>query len=87
MEKGYVYILKDITGRFYIGSTKNLGLRMRQHALGHTQTTRNMDNPKLVFSAEYGTLAEARSVEQRVKKLKRKDYIQKIIADGIIKMK
>lgn len=81
----YVYILKDKGGRFYIGSTKNLEVRMRQHANGHTQTTRNMDEPVLVLTQEYATLKEARETERGLKRLKRKDYIRKIVSDGSIK--
>lgn len=82
----YLYILEDKNGRFYIGSTQNLALRIQQHKNGHTQTTRNMNAPELVFSREYDTLAEARKFERRLKKLKRKDYIKKIVDDGFIKM-
>ncbi|MEK9154797.1 MAG: GIY-YIG nuclease family protein [Patescibacteria group bacterium] len=83
---GVVYILKDEEGRFYVGSTDNLERRLNQHRLGHTQTTRNMKGPKLVFSQEYDNLEQARKIEKRIKKLKRKDYIVKIIDDGYIRI-
>ncbi len=54
--------------------------------LGHTQTTRNMANAKLVLSQEVSSLALARKIEQRLKKMKRKDYIERIVADGYIKI-
>ena len=82
----FVYILKDNDGKLYIGSTNDLKRRLHQHDIGHTQTTRNMNGPKVVFSQEYDNLEQARKIERRLKKLKRKDYIQKIIADGYIKM-
>lgn len=53
---------------------------------GHTQTTRRMFNPNLVFSQKYDSLEQARKIELRIKKLKRRDYIEKIIRDGNIKM-
>jgi len=84
--KAFVYILKDNDGKFYIGSTNDLKRRLHQHDIGHTQTTRNMNGPKVVFSQEYDNLEQARKIERILKKLKRKDYIQKIIADGYIKM-
>ena len=40
----------------------------------------------MVLKQEYPSLSEARMVESRLKKLKRKDYIEKIITDGCIKM-
>ena len=82
----FVYILKDENKKFYIGSTNDLPRRLRQHYSGHTQTTSRMKNFVLVFSQKYNNLNEARKIELRIKRLKRKDYIEKIIADGYIKM-
>ncbi len=84
---GYVYILSNSSGKFYIGSTDNLDRRLKQHQSGHTHTTYRMDNIKLVFSQEYQTLEEARKNEVKLKKLKRKDYIEKIVKEGYIKIK
>ncbi|MDO8728928.1 MAG: GIY-YIG nuclease family protein [bacterium] len=84
--KAFVYILQDNNGKFYIGSTPTLEKRLRQHASGHTQTTRNMINPKLVLKQEVSFIAVARSIEHRLKKMKRRDYIEKIVKDGYIKI-
>ncbi len=83
----FVYILEDDKGKFYVGSTDNLKRRLGQHEAGHTQTTRNMVKPRLVFNQEYDSLEQARRVERKIKKLKRKDYISKMISDGFIKIK
>jgi len=83
---GFVYILQGDIGRFYIGSTDRPAQRMAQHESGYTQTTRNMKNPWLVFQQEYPTLLKARQIEYRLKQLKRKDYIEKIIKEGYIRM-
>lgn len=83
---GFVYILKDKNGKFYIGSTSNLTRRLAQHKSGHTQTTRTMHSPRLVFSATYNSLKTARTMERKLKRLKRKDYIEKIVSDGYIKI-
>ncbi len=45
-----------------------------------------MENPSLVLVQEYDSLGVARKIERKVKKLKRKDYIEKIISDGYIKI-
>jgi len=82
----YVYILKDERNHFYIGSTQDIKKRIRQHELGHTQTTRNMVKPKLVLKQKIESLEKARKIELRLKKLKRRDYIEKIVSDGYIKM-
>lgn len=84
----HVYILESITdGRYYIGSTINLEARLKHHIGGHTPSTKRFGKIKLVFRQEYDTLREARLIEGKLKKLKRKDYIGKIVQDGFIKIK
>lgn len=85
--KPCVYILKDKTGKFYVGSTSDLQRRLKQHFAMHTQTTRGMKELRLVLSQEYANLGIARNVERKIKKLKRKDYIEKMVKDGCIKLK
>ncbi len=41
---------------------------------------------RFVFSQEYETLTQALYIERKLKSLKRKDYIEKIIKDGKIKI-
>jgi predicted GIY-YIG superfamily endonuclease len=60
---------------------------MKQHHSGHTQTTDRMKNFVLVLSQKYNSLNEARRIELKIKKLKRKDYIKKMVAEGCIKIK
>ncbi len=84
--QAYVYILKSNSGKFYIGSTDNLERRLHQHSTGHTQTTRNMESFTLVFKQSYTSLEVARKIERKIKKLKRKDYIEKMIKEGYIKL-
>jgi predicted GIY-YIG superfamily endonuclease len=60
---------------------------MDQHRNHHTPTTHRMGVLELVFKQEYLTLAEAREIERRLKNLKRKDYLQKIIDEGVIRMR
>lgn len=85
--KGWVYILKDEEGKFYVGSTSNLERRLVQHARGNTQTTRRMKNFSLVLSQEYSSIVDARRVEKKIKRLKRKDYIEKMVREGTIRLK
>ena len=83
----HVYILKFNSGKYYVGSTVNLSEQLRHHRGGFTPSTRRLGTVELVFSQEYSTIGEARRVELKLKKLKRRDYLQKIIADGVIKMR
>lgn len=82
----YVYILKNEKGKFYIGSTVNIENRIKHHNGGYTPSTKKMGKLNLVFSQEFGTLREARAIESKLKKLKRHDYIEKIINDGFIRI-
>ena len=84
---GFVYILEDDMHMFYIGSSTDVEARFKRHLSGFVHTTHRMKNPKIVLSQEYPTIQEAKSVELKLKKLKRKDYIQKIVRDGKINMK
>ncbi len=81
-----VYILEFETRKFYIGSTDNLERRLKQHNVGHTDSTKRLGKGKLVFKQNYPTLQAARSIEYKLRKLKRADYIAKIVQDGYIKM-
>lgn len=85
--KGYVYILENTDHKFYIGSTDDVERRLKQHNSGHTHTTKRMGKLKLVFSQIFDTLEQARKIEFKLKALKRKDYIEKIIEDGYIKIR
>jgi len=83
----YVYILESIKdGRYYIGSTENLEKRLKHHQGGFTPSTKRFGEIKLIFSQKFDLLKDARYIEKRLKKLHRKDYLQKIIKDGFIKM-
>ncbi len=82
----FVYILKSDTGRYYIGSTNDRNRRMRQHKSGHTHSTKRLGVLTLAFLQEYPSIEDARKIERKIKKLKRKDYVEKIIKEGYIRI-
>lgn len=82
-----VYILKSlVNGSYYVGCTDNIKRRFLEHNKGLVRSTKPLKPFHIMLTQEYNTLSEARKIEFRIKKLKRKDYIDKIIQDGIIKM-
>ncbi len=82
-----VYILKNKNGNFYIGSTINLEVRIKQHLSDYCKTTKRLGAYELVFHQNYENIKDARRIEYKLKQLKRKDYIANIIKDGFIKIK
>lgn len=82
----WVYILKSNKNKYYIGSTLNLSARLKHHKDGFTPSTKRLGRINLVFKQEYSTLKEARFIEAKLKRLKRKDYIEKIVKERIIKL-
>jgi len=45
-----------------------------------------MLNPKLVLKQEVPSLLIARRIESRIKRMRRKDFIEKMVADGYIRI-
>jgi len=58
-----VYVLQDNKGKYYKGFTNNLARRFSEHKNGHTKSTKNMCDLKIVYTEEYETLSGARSRE------------------------
>ncbi|EKD85397.1 MAG: GIY-YIG protein [uncultured bacterium] len=83
---GYLYILRCRNERFYIGSTNDLERRLAEHQAGLSRYTSNLLPVELVFSQKYDSLVKARRIEYRLKKLKRRDIIEMIIRDQVIKL-
>lgn len=84
----YVYILESLRdGRYYIGSTTDIEQRLAHHQKGLTPSTKRFGGLKLVLHQKYDSLSEARKVEKKLKNYKRKDFIAKIIRDGVIKIR
>jgi len=64
----WVYILRDDSGRHYIGMTADLATRLAQHRNGGTQTTRRMHGElHLVASKQLATRTAALCMERKLK--------------------
>jgi len=84
---GFVYILESQQNKtYYIGSTNNLERRLDEHNSGKVKYTKNLRPLELKFFKKYDSLTEARKVEYKLKKLKRRDIIEKIIKEQKIIM-
>jgi len=83
--KNCIYILWCRNSRYYIGSAKDLYIRLGQHWSGLVKATQNLRPLFLVFSQKFPSAKKARQAEYHLKKLKSKKIIEKIIADGRMK--
>jgi predicted GIY-YIG superfamily endonuclease len=67
----WAYILRDDSGRHYIGSTTNLERRLKEHRRGQTHSTKRLgDNLEIVAAVELAALGEARALEREMKRKK-----------------
>lgn len=83
----FIYILQSQkNNRYYIGSTIDVKNRYKRHIDGRVKATRYLRPLKLVFYQRFNTIRKARQIEYKLKKLKRRDIIERIIKDGMIKM-
>lgn len=81
-----MYILKSLkNGSYYIGISKYPFQRLEEHNKGYVRYTRNLTPWNLVFIQRFESVEEARRVERALKKLKRKDILERIVKEGFIK--
>jgi putative endonuclease len=86
-DMGYLYIVQSKrNGRYYVGSTNNLDRRIAEHNFGKTKSLKNVLPVLLVFQKKFDTLAEARKMELKLKKMKSRVILDRIVSDGEIKM-
>jgi putative endonuclease len=76
----FLYILRsESTGKYYIGATKNVSIRLAQHNAGGTSSTKRYRPWKLVHTEAFDTLREARQREKQIKSWKNPAYMVKTL--------
>ena len=66
----YTYILKSTEGRYYVGQTSNLEIRINQHNEGRKGFTKKYKQWRLIHSEEFRLRSEAIRRERKIKSLK-----------------
>jgi putative endonuclease len=65
-----VYVIRNIAGKFYIGLSEDIQIRLRQHNQVVSKWTRHRGPWSLVWESESLTLSEARKLENQLKRQK-----------------
>ncbi|MDO8626286.1 MAG: GIY-YIG nuclease family protein [Candidatus Magasanikbacteria bacterium] len=76
MDKYYVYVLEDESGRKYKGMTNNLERRLQEHKRGKTITTSKMKSLRLIYSEFFPSKFEARKRETYFKTAAGRRFLQ-----------
>ena len=63
----YVYILKDESGKLYVGYSSNLRKRLRYHHYGMVQTTKGYSDSRLVWYCGFIDKKKALDFERYLK--------------------
>ena len=75
----YVYALvSEKYNRIYVGLTKNLYSRVKEHNSGKTKTTKHFIPWKLLYSEEINTLKDARYREKQLKSGYGKEFLKSV---------
>ena len=65
-----VYVIRNTAGKFYIGLSENVQIRLQQHNQGISKWTRHRGPWWLVWTSESLSLSDARKLENRLKRQK-----------------
>jgi putative endonuclease len=76
----FVYIIRSIkTKRYYIGCTKDIERRLKEHNNNKTFSLKNRGPFELIYKEKYLTLKEARVRERQIKSYKSGNAFKKLI--------
>ncbi|HWA25053.1 MAG TPA: GIY-YIG nuclease family protein [Lacunisphaera sp.] len=76
-----VYLLKNPDGRFYIGVSENVSLRLDQHNAGQSKWTAKYRPWTLVWESSGLSLGEARKLENHLKRQKGGNGLRQFLAN------
>jgi putative endonuclease len=75
-----VYVIRSLkTGKYYIGSTKDLEVRIGQHNANKTRSLKNKGPFFVVYTETFGTRTEARKREILIKSFKGGEAFRKLL--------
>ena len=74
------YIIRNLDGRFYIGHTSDLRLRLRRHNEERVFSTKGRGPWKLVHTEQFETRSQAMAHERKLKNLKSRRALEAYVA-------
>ncbi len=81
MADWFVYVIQsELDGSYYTGHTHDLWVRLTRHNDGWTQSTKAKRPWRLVYSEHYGSKSEAAKRELQIKRMKSREYLERIIS-------
>lgn len=80
---GYVYVLRMSSGKYYVGSTKDIKRRLHEHYAGQVRSTAPYLPLELLKVVNYPTYTQARSKELWLKKQKSRKSIENFLTEEI----
>ncbi|OGH10455.1 MAG: hypothetical protein A2857_00070 [Candidatus Levybacteria bacterium RIFCSPHIGHO2_01_FULL_36_15] len=63
----YVYLLRDINSKLYIGYSSDLKRRLKEHLQQKVYTTKRMTKPDLIYYEAYSNEDSAKIRERKLK--------------------
>ncbi|MBI3601445.1 MAG: GIY-YIG nuclease family protein [Candidatus Omnitrophica bacterium] len=80
----YVYVLRSWTqNKFYIGYTRDLERRIKEHNQGQCHTTHRLDNPELIFYEAFKNEEDAKRREKYFKTTKGKKTLKLMLQETL----
>ncbi len=73
------YILTCSDGSYYVGSTRNLDVRLNQHRNGHVQTTSKRLPVHLTYQEDFGNYRDAYLRERQLKGWKSRHALERLM--------
>lgn len=78
----YSYIMRsDKTGRYYVGSTQDLEIRLEQHNLGKVSSTRNKGPWIICYSESFSSRSAAYRRELQIKSFKGGEAFKRLLGN------
>lgn len=75
----YTYILRLSNLSYYVGSCRDLKIRIEQHKKGYVKSTRKKRPIKLMYAKFFKTYSSATIEEFRIKRWKKRKSIENLI--------